>query len=125
MRSGDGRYCMVFNGENYNYVEIGDELRRAGVRLRTRSDSEVLLEAYARYGKDVVHRLRGMFAFAIWDCVSRELFCAREEAGRLRACIKRSRLNPHARCGWPTMSVSRTVRGQWQISRGAYADLLI
>jgi asparagine synthase (glutamine-hydrolysing) len=73
MRSADGRYCMVFNGEIYNYVELGDELRRAGVRLQTRSDSEVLLEAYARYGKDVVHRLRGMFAFAVWDCVDREL----------------------------------------------------
>jgi asparagine synthase (glutamine-hydrolysing) len=81
MRSRDGRYCMVFNGEIYNYVELGDELRRAGVQLQTRSDSEVLLEAYARYGKDVMHRLRGMFAFAIWDCVSRELFCARDQFG--------------------------------------------
>jgi len=81
MRSADGRYCMVFNGEIYNYVELSDELRRAGVRLQTRSDSEVLLEAYARYGKDVVHRLRGMFAFAVWDCVDRELFCARDQFG--------------------------------------------
>jgi asparagine synthase (glutamine-hydrolysing) len=81
MRSGDGRYCMVFNGEIYNYVELGDELRRAGVRLRTGADSEVLLEAYARYGKDVVHRLRGMFAFAIWDSVGMELFCARDQFG--------------------------------------------
>ena len=72
---------MVFNGEIYNYVELGDELRRAGVHLQTRSDSEVLLEAYARYGKDVMHRLRGMFAFAIWDSVSRELFCARDQFG--------------------------------------------
>ena len=81
MRSHDGRYRMAFNGEIYNYVELGDELRRAGVRFRTRADSEVLLEAYARYGKDVVHRLRGMFAFAIWDSVSRELFCARDQFG--------------------------------------------
>lgn len=81
MRSRDGRYCMVFNGEIYNYVELGDELRRAGVPLRTASDSEVLLEAYARYGKEVVHRLRGMFAFAIWDSSSEELFCARDQFG--------------------------------------------
>src|SRR5216683_2229233 len=81
MRSADGRYCMVFNGEIYNYVEIGNELRSEGVHLRTDSDSEVLIEAYARYGKDVVHRLRGMFAFAIWDTVSRELFCARDPFG--------------------------------------------
>jgi asparagine synthase (glutamine-hydrolysing) len=81
MRSADGRYCMVFNGEIYNYVEIGNELRSEGVHLRTDSDSEVLIEAYARYGKDVVHRLRGMFAFAIWDTLSRELFCARDPFG--------------------------------------------
>jgi asparagine synthase (glutamine-hydrolysing) len=81
MRSSDGRYYMVFNGEIYNYVELGKELRRAGVPLRTRSDSEVLLEAYAKYGKDVVHRLRGMFAFAIWDTQDEELFCARDQFG--------------------------------------------
>lgn len=81
MRSADGRYCMVFNGEIYNYVELGNQLREEGVSLRTSSDSEVLLEAYARYGKNVVHQLRGMFAFAIWDTVSRELFCARDPLG--------------------------------------------
>jgi asparagine synthase (glutamine-hydrolysing) len=81
MRSADGRYRMVFNGEIYNYIELGNELRSQGVQLRTDSDSEVLLEAYARYGKDVVHRLRGMFAFAIWDTLNRELFCARDPFG--------------------------------------------
>jgi asparagine synthase (glutamine-hydrolysing) len=81
MRSADGRYFMVFNGEIYNYAELADELRREGVPLRTTSDSEVLLEAYARYGKNAVHRLRGMFAFAIWDTLSRELFCARDPFG--------------------------------------------
>jgi asparagine synthase (glutamine-hydrolysing) len=81
MHSADGRYSMVFNGEIYNYVEIADELRREGVSLRTTSDSEVLLEAYARYGKKAVNRLRGMFAFAIWDTLRRELFCARDPFG--------------------------------------------
>ena len=60
MRSADGRYWMVYNGEIYNYVELGEELRRQGVALRSSSDSEVLLETYARVGKDVVHQLRGM-----------------------------------------------------------------
>ncbi len=81
MRSADGRYWMVYNGEIYNYVELGAELREQGVVLRSSSDSEVLLETYARVGKDVVHRLRGMFAFAIWDTWSRELFCARDQFG--------------------------------------------
>ena len=81
MRSPDGRYSMVFNGEIYNYVELGAELREQGVVLRSSCDSEVLLETYARVGKDVVHRLRGMFAFAIWDTQTRELFCARDHFG--------------------------------------------
>jgi asparagine synthase (glutamine-hydrolysing) len=81
MRSADGRYWLVFNGEIYNYVELGAELREQGVALRSSSDSEVLLEAYARVGREVVHRLRGMFAFAIWDSWTRELFCARDQFG--------------------------------------------
>jgi asparagine synthase (glutamine-hydrolysing) len=81
MRSADGRYWMVFNGEIYNYLELGAELREQGVVLRSSCDSEVLLETYARVGKDVVHRLRGMFAFAIWDSWTRELFCARDQFG--------------------------------------------
>jgi|GEM_PF-9570 len=81
MRSADRRYWMVFNGEIYNYVELGAELRKQGVVLRSSCDSEVLLETYARVGKDVVHRLRGMFAFAIWDTWTRELFCARDQFG--------------------------------------------
>jgi asparagine synthase (glutamine-hydrolysing) len=81
MRSADGRYWMVFNGEIYNYVELGAELREQGVALRSSGDSEVLLETYARMGKEVVHRLRGMYAFAIWDTWTRELFCARDPFG--------------------------------------------
>ena len=81
MQSADGRYWMVFNGEIYNYLELGRELRQQGVMLRSSSDSEVLLETYARVGGDVVHRLRGMFAFAIWDTEARELFCARDPFG--------------------------------------------
>ncbi len=81
MQSADGRYWMVYNGEIYNYIELGQELLDQGVRLRSSSDSEVLLETYARLGKDVVHRLRGMYAFAIWDTWTRELFCARDPFG--------------------------------------------
>ena len=81
MRSADGRFWMIFNGEIYNYVELGAELRNQGVALRSSGDSEVLLETYARIGKDVVHRLRGMYAFAIWDTWTRELFCARDPFG--------------------------------------------
>src|SRR5215831_5560867 len=81
MRSADGRFWMVFNGEIYNYVELAAELQEQGVTLRSNGDAEVLLETYARVGKDVVHRLRGMYALAIWDTWTRELFCARDPFG--------------------------------------------
>jgi asparagine synthase (glutamine-hydrolysing) len=81
MRSADGRFWMLFNGEIYNYVELAAELREQGIALRSNGDAEVLLETYARVGKDVVHRLRGMYALAIWDTWTRELFCARDPFG--------------------------------------------
>src|SRR5215467_15425905 len=81
MRSADGRFWMLFNGEIYNYVELAAELQEQGVTLRSNGDAEVLLETYARVGKDVVHRLRGMYALAIWDTWTRELFCARDPFG--------------------------------------------
>jgi asparagine synthase (glutamine-hydrolysing) len=81
MHSADGRFWMLFNGEIYNYVELAAELQEQGVTLRSNGDAEVLLETYARVGKDVVHRLRGMYALAIWDTWTRELFCARDPFG--------------------------------------------
>jgi len=81
MQSADGRYVMVFDGEIYNYAELAQRLLARRVQLRSRSDSEVLLEMYAWLGKDVVRQLRGMYAFAIWDRRTRELFCARDPFG--------------------------------------------
>jgi asparagine synthase (glutamine-hydrolysing) len=81
MQSANGRYVMVFDGEIYNYVELAQQLLARGVRLRSRSCSEVLLEMYAWLGKDVVRELRGMYAFAIWDRRARELVCARDPFG--------------------------------------------
>ncbi|HLX47915.1 MAG TPA: asparagine synthase (glutamine-hydrolyzing) [Streptosporangiaceae bacterium] len=79
--SADGRYWMVYDGEIYNYVELAESLLSRGVELRSNSDAEVLLEAYALLGRDVVRKLRGMFAFAIWDTWKRQLFCARDPFG--------------------------------------------
>jgi asparagine synthase (glutamine-hydrolysing) len=81
MRSADGRYWMVYNGEIYNYGELAERLRAHGVVLRGGSDAEVLLESYAIEGRDVLRHLRGMFAFAIWDTRTGELFCARDPFG--------------------------------------------
>jgi asparagine synthase (glutamine-hydrolysing) len=81
MRSSDGRYWMVYNGEIYNHGELAQRLRAQGVQLRGKSDSEVLLEMFAAEGRDALKRLRGMYAFAIWDTRNRELFCARDPFG--------------------------------------------
>ncbi len=81
VQSADGRYVMVFDGEIYNYPELTQRLAARGVQLRSRSSSEVLIEMYAWLGRDVVRQLRGMYAFAIWDRRTRELFCARDPFG--------------------------------------------
>jgi asparagine synthase (glutamine-hydrolysing) len=81
MRSSDGRFWMVYNGEIYNHGELAQRLRARGVHLRGKSDSEVLLEMFAAEGKDALRRLRGMYAFAIWDTRNQELFCARDPFG--------------------------------------------
>ncbi len=81
MTTADGRYTIVFNGEIYNYRALRAELERAGVRFRTTSDTEVLLELYARQGPASVERLHGIFAFAVWDSAERSLFLARDHLG--------------------------------------------
>lgn len=81
MATQDGRYHVTFNGEIYNYRELRAELEQQGVRLRTHSDTEVLLHLYRRDGQQMVQRLRGMFAFAIWDDVETKLFLARDPYG--------------------------------------------
>jgi asparagine synthase (glutamine-hydrolysing) len=81
MSYADGRYWIVFNGEIYNFAELRRELESLGHRFVSHSDTEVILAGYAQWGGDVVQRLRGMFAFAIYDRESVELFLARDRFG--------------------------------------------
>jgi asparagine synthase (glutamine-hydrolysing) len=81
MHSADGRAVLVYNGEIYNYRELRRELARLGAQFRTEGDSEVILAAYQQWGADCLRRFNGMFAFAIYDCVRRELFLARDRLG--------------------------------------------
>jgi len=77
----DGSIWIVFNGEIYNHTELRADLEARGHTYRTRSDTETILHAYEEFGADCVPRLRGMFAFAIWDRNHRTLFAARDRFG--------------------------------------------
>jgi asparagine synthase (glutamine-hydrolysing) len=77
----DGPATMVYSGEVYNFRELRRELEGYGHRFRTNSDTEVVLQAYLRWGKDLVDRLNGMFAFAVWDRRTEELLLARDRMG--------------------------------------------
>src|ERR1043165_4843468 len=81
MRSPDGRYWMIFNGEIYNYLELREELRDYGHQFQSGTDTEVILMAYKQWGADCLPRFNGMWAFAIWDSAARELFLARDRFG--------------------------------------------
>jgi asparagine synthase (glutamine-hydrolysing) len=77
----DRSMVIVYNGEVYNYRELMAELVALGHVFHTKSDTEVVLNAYAAWGEDCVHRLRGMFAFAVWDRQKQTLFLARDHVG--------------------------------------------
>ncbi len=81
MATADGRYVLTFNGEIYNYQELRAELAARGRAFVSRSDTEVLLQAFAAWGLGALPRLNGMFAFAIWDRELRTLTLARDRFG--------------------------------------------
>ncbi len=76
-----GRFWIVYNGEIFNYKELRQDLEKNGSRFKTQSDTEVLVQLYAFYGKECLGKLNGQFAFAIWDKQEEELFMARDRAG--------------------------------------------
>ncbi|WP_066425247.1 asparagine synthase (glutamine-hydrolyzing) [Anabaena sp. 4-3] len=81
MSTQDGRFIVSYNGEIYNFNELRIELESLGYQFRSRTDTEVLLYAYAKWGDKCLERFNGMFAFAVWDRQQRELFLARDRYG--------------------------------------------
>lgn len=82
MSTADGRFTIVFNGEIYNYLELRDELTATGQVFATHSDTEVLLLGYREWGIEMLSRINGMFAFALYDRERKSLFCARDPLGQ-------------------------------------------
>lgn len=82
MPSEGGEIWITFNGEIYNFESLRRELETVGHRFRTRTDTEVIIRAYEEWGEKCIERLRGMFAFAIWDQRRRRLTVARDRAGK-------------------------------------------
>src|SRR5439155_41422 len=124
MRSEDGAVTLVFNGEIYNFRDLRGELQARGRRFATRSDTEVLLRAWEAYGPACVDRLRGMFAFAVWDARRRRRDGrspgAARGASRPRARRGARRRARAARGGRPPRGIPERRRGL-ERDRGLHA----
>lgn len=81
MTMADQRFVLVFNGQIFNHVALRRDLEAQGAKFRTHSDTEVILQLYARYGTDCLHYMNGDFAFALWDVQQRRMFMARDRLG--------------------------------------------
>ncbi len=82
MESSDGRYIIIFNGEIYNFKNLAKDLASKGYRFKTSSDTEVLLFSFQHWGKQMLDKIDGMFAFVIYDKVEKKLFCSRDRFGK-------------------------------------------
>ena len=81
MHSHDRQHSLVFNGQIFNHAELRRDLETQGARFRTHSDTEVILQLYARYGTDCLRHMNGDFAFALWDAQQQRMFIARDRLG--------------------------------------------
>ena len=81
MNNDDKSLVIVYNGEVYNFKELKEDLINKGHKFTNNSDTEVILHGYMEYKEDIVNKLRGMFAFAIWNVKEKELFIARDMFG--------------------------------------------
>jgi asparagine synthase (glutamine-hydrolysing) len=131
MSTRDGRYTIVFNGEIYNFGELRAELERLGASFEGHSDTEVLLHAWAREGEGCLKRLRGMFAFAVWDRREERLWLCRDRFGIKplyyartgQGLIFASELRALLRCGLLPRTLSRAALRSY-LATGAVVEPL-
>ena len=82
MHTEDGRFSIVLNGEVYNHLDIRKRLIDKGYKYKSQTDTESIIYGYSEWGKDILEKMHGMFAFAIWDNEKKELFAARDRLGK-------------------------------------------
>lgn len=82
MADADNQITIIYNGEIYNFLELRKELEADGIKFKSKTDTEVIINLYKKYGVDCLQYLRGMFAFAIWDSAKQQLFLARDPLGK-------------------------------------------
>jgi len=82
MSYADGRYKITYNGEIYNFLEIGKTLQKLGYRFKSNSDTEIILAAFQEWGENCVEEFNGMWSFAIWDTIKKHLFLSRDRFGK-------------------------------------------
>ena len=81
MTTSDGRFTIVYNGEVYNHISIRNELESRGYKYHSKTDTETIINGYKEFGKEILHKMLGMWGFAIWDDEKKELFAARDRIG--------------------------------------------
>src|SRR5262249_19253533 len=118
----DGAITVAQNGEIYNFVELRAELQRAGCRLTTACDTEVIAHLYAAEGIDAFSRMRGMFAVAIWDRARQGLVLARDRAGKKPLYV--SQRNGELLFGSETKAILSALVGVPSIDPAALVDFL-
>ena len=77
----NNRYMIIHNGEVYNFIEIREELKKKGYNFKSNTDTEVILYSYIEWGEECLNKFNGMWAFAIFDKIKREVFSARDRFG--------------------------------------------
>ena len=124
MWSACGRYCITFNGEIYNYLELRDALKAAGRVFATQSDTEVLLQAYMQWGEQMFERLNGFFAFALYDVQRQQVLLGRDRIGKAHLYLAQKAESVH----WASEIKALIQAGQVDtraVDVGSVADFLI